>query len=179
MDEPDDNGWTALMFAAYHNRPAVLALLLRHSAKPDPPRDVVDASPLLFACQHKNWACAELLLQYGADVNAQNTMFGSLLHNAVVCGSLDCIEFLLQHGADVNCRNSQGSAPLHHIRGFACLDERAEAMIKVLLAAGADRTLRDNKGKTLADYLAAASADYTVTPDLLAMLAPRVKNAAG
>jgi ankyrin repeat protein len=54
----------------------------------------------------------ELLIQYGATVNYQNSTGTTALHAHAFNGSIDCVKLLVEHGADVNRRNMVGFTPL-------------------------------------------------------------------
>lgn len=51
----------------------------------------------------------ELLLEYGADVNAKDKKDFTPLHLAVGEGYVDVVELLLEHGADVNAKDFKGN----------------------------------------------------------------------
>ena len=112
-----------------------------------------------------------MLLQHGADVNAMEADGRTPLFCATELGNIEIAQYLLQRGAAVDAQIPNGSSPLHRACRVTNRTYRP-ALVALLLTAGADRTLRDNRGKMPADYAADA-------PELLAMLAPRVKNAAG
>lgn len=82
-------------------------------------------TPLALACRNNDWASAELLLDYGARVNARMELktMGSgntLLH--LICASrgsdASWINFLGDHGADPDAENSQGLTPMHYALGI-------------------------------------------------------------
>eukprot|EP00358_Blepharisma_japonicum_P000351 CAMPEP_0202952272 /NCGR_PEP_ID=MMETSP1395-20130829/37290_1 /ASSEMBLY_ACC=CAM_ASM_000871 /TAXON_ID=5961 /ORGANISM="Blepharisma japonicum, Strain Stock R1072" /LENGTH=252 /DNA_ID=CAMNT_0049662029 /DNA_START=12 /DNA_END=770 /DNA_ORIENTATION=- len=53
----------------------------------------------------------KLLLEFGADPNLPNYMFGRTpLHYAVDCGYLDCVKIMITHGADPSIRDKQGKS---------------------------------------------------------------------
>jgi len=53
----------------------------------------------------------EILLSYGADVNAQGEHGYTPLHNAVEQGKLGAVSWLIHHGADQSRLNSGGKTP--------------------------------------------------------------------
>jgi ankyrin repeat protein len=113
-----------------------------------------DNFPLLwFAAIRGNIEMAELLLSYGADVNAAGggVAEGSPippqgirpLHGAAEHGHVSMIHLLMKHGADVNSKGRFGLTPLHQ----AAYKGRQEAA-EVLLAYGADINTRTRDGET-------------------------------
>ena len=82
---------------------------LERGVPPDT-RDGPGFTPLLIAVQRKRADCVSMLLQWGADPNA-NQGTGSangltVLHMASYYGALDCVRMLLEGGAAVNTRLS-------------------------------------------------------------------------
>ncbi len=69
-------------------------------------------TPLHYAAEGDRMAVADLLLQHGAEVDAQDAYGETPLHYAVREGSVATVELLISQGADVNARNGSGSTPL-------------------------------------------------------------------
>jgi ankyrin repeat protein len=90
---------------------------------------------------------ARLLLEHGADVNAQVSGSDSSgrtpLHVAVESNRAEVVRVLLEHGANVDAEDSQGRTPLHAAVGF----NRAE-VVRVLLEHGANVDAEDSQGRT-------------------------------
>jgi tankyrase len=100
------------------------------------------------------------LLKSGADIHATDKNGVTALHHAVRFRSPIAVKTLIERGANVNqvCRRS-GSTPLHravtstgapHTAGKQA---EARAIVKLLLAAGADPCMRNKRGKTPSDYV--------------------------
>ena len=70
-------------------------------------------APLVAALRRKHFKVAELLHQYGADINVRNKSENTPLHPACVGGSLEIVEWLLNHGVDVDVQGRNGYGPLH------------------------------------------------------------------
>lgn len=88
----------------------------------------------------------EFLLVELNDVNQKGMTGDTLLHAAVVAGSLEDVDLLLRSGALVNAIGDLGSTPLHYAasRGLS-------EIIRKLLQSGADRNIRNEFGQTAAD----------------------------
>lgn len=83
------------------------------------------------------------LLDGGTDANGRTKSGSYALNNAAVENEVAMIRILLDRGADPNVQNSQGDMPLicatKHAGGNA-------ATVKLLMGAGTDFTIPDNKG---------------------------------
>ena len=71
-------------------------------------------APLVAALHRKYFKVAELLHQYGADVNARDQHGNTPLRAPCGDGSLDIVGWLLNHGADVDVQGHNGYGPLHN-----------------------------------------------------------------
>jgi tankyrase len=99
------------------------------------------------------------LLEAGADVHATDKNGVTALHHAVRFRNPIAVKTLIEHGADVNqaCRRS-GSTPLHRAvtstgaPGTAGKQAEAREIVALLLAAGADPSIRNRRGRTPGDY---------------------------
>lgn len=98
----------------------------------------IHATPLYWAGRDK--AMAELLLQRGADPNAQDTSGNAPL---MVVASADVAELLINAGAYVNATNSEGDTPLHTASRADLYD-----VAELLLKRGATIEARDKEGRT-------------------------------
>lgn len=98
---------------------------------------------------HLHLACQEYfetictLLDLGADPNARNFEGDTPLHCVAFPQIIGVVQ---QSRADVNARNGQGETPLH-----SAVDREDIAVFQALLLAGANPTLRDNKGRSSLD----------------------------
>ncbi len=100
------------------------------------------------------------LLKAGADIQETDKNGVTPLHHAVRFRSPVAVKTLLAHGANVNqaCRRS-GGTPLHRAvtstGAPTTAGKRDEAMeiIELLLAAGADRSIKNKLGKRPIDYV--------------------------
>lgn len=146
LEDPDEDGRTALWLAARHSRLAVARLLLQHGADTGV-KDTKGCSVLEAAMAGKNEDLILALLARGiTDVN--DTM-GSPLRDAVRSGKRGVVEALLTHGASVELKpGSVGSMPLH-----AACEKGDEYLVSLLVRARADPDLSDMAGLTAFDLL--------------------------
>jgi len=92
-----------------------------------------------------------VLLEHGADVNAQGGNYGTALQIASVMGHLEVVRVLLEHGADVNAQGGEYSNALQVASTSGCLE-----MVRILLEHGADVNAQ---GGYFGNALAAAAAN--------------------
>jgi len=114
----------------------------------------VDPSSILSASQKNNVAeVLRLVTDEGVDPNHGNMVGQTALHIASLWGNVETVGALINAGANVNVQNQIGRmTPLHcAIRGtfqsFYDSHERRVEVVELLLAAGADVTIADSKGK--------------------------------
>ncbi|KAJ8780018.1 hypothetical protein J1605_012054 [Eschrichtius robustus] len=152
----DRHGDTALHVACQRQHLACARCLLE--GQPEPGRGPPHSLDLQLqnwqglACLHiatlqRNWPLMELLLQNGADINAQEGTSGkTALHLAVETHERGLVQFLLQAGARVDARMLNGCTPLHLAAGRGL-----SSISSTLCEAGADSLLRNVEDETPQD----------------------------
>lgn len=125
----------------------------------------LELTPLMIVSKKGSIELTELLIQYGADVNATTATGYSVLMNASersdadICEygissfHLHCIQLLIDNGADVNAKDENGKTPLI----YACLNRNLYCdenfgIVKLLVQNGADVNAKDNYGNIALDY---------------------------
>ncbi|PQE04675.1 ankyrin repeat protein [Rutstroemia sp. NJR-2017a BBW] len=143
---PLGHGNLPLIQAVKWGRTEVVAVLLRHGAKPPATNEFFYASSLLFwSTTARGPRMTELLLKHGASVTCSGA-----LQSASRQGALDTMRLLIQHGADritIDPYILTGH-PMH----FAASTGRVDAM-KLLESNGARSDVKDGNGKTPAQLL--------------------------
>jgi ankyrin repeat protein len=143
VDALDNAGRTALLSFVSSDATdlAVLKELLTSGAD----ANLLDGASQLHALDHVaihgRPEIAELLIAFGADVNAKDNLYGDTpLHYAIafcmeVCiSNLEVARALIEGGADVNATNSDGQTPLTYARRRV---PNAGLLHQLLIAAGA------------------------------------------
>lgn len=88
----------------------------------------------------------QLLLEKGAQVNAQDEKGKTALMRAAFAGDTEAVRLLLEKGAQVNVQDSAGDTALMHAAGNV-------PSVELLLKHGADRNIKNAKGWTALDHV--------------------------
>ena len=121
--------------------PGAMRLLLSDGANVNAVNDF-GKTPLMTAAQFDKVGAVSLLIAAGASVNEQSFAPGRIPHNdaqAGEAGDVGCEAYHILHGSRTALIYAAANASL--------------AIIRELLAAGADKTLKDSLGLTALDYL--------------------------
>lgn len=171
------SGFTALMFAVTKNDAASIAILLRAGADPDSTLPSGNTA-LMVAMSYGHTGAAMALLEGGAAINARDRAGNTPLHLAAQQGDLVLVQALLAKRADANARTPKSSAPVGGRGGgggfgravageqtplmLAARNDREEVM-RALIAAGADPSLKAQDGSNLLMSAAAGARIKTFT----------------
>ena len=146
-----------------YNQPEITALLLAHGA--DTSYITASGQTLLMAAvQNLNVTLVEYLLKNGADVSVRdkdgNTMLfyvaealknrQNLAEDELLAGIKRIMELFAQNGVDVNVQNGNGETLL-----ISLAKEKSpyySQLLQILTEQGLDAGLKDQYGKTAADY---------------------------
>lgn len=119
------------------------------------------ATPLHLAAASGRLEIVELLLAYGADIQAQTSDGYTPLHTAAWRGRVAVVGCLLNHGALIDAVNLKQDTPLHEAAANGNLET-----VKVLLAHQAAVDPRDSDSQTPLHH-AAADCDQEISRILL------------
>ena len=110
-------------------------------------------NPLAAAAGDNDLVALNKALQRGIDINQGGTVadiFGcSALSIAVLRNHTNMVSYLVEHGANISKGNATGTTPLMLA---VASPEGSKEMVELLLARGADVTLKDNQGNSALDY---------------------------
>jgi ankyrin repeat protein len=105
------DGFTALHFAAFFNRPEIARDLIGHGADVAAvARNPMKVMPLHSAAAAHSGEIVRLLLENGAPPNVPQEGGWTPLHQAAQIGDQDMVKILLEHGADPTLRNNDGKS---------------------------------------------------------------------
>lgn len=146
------SGASPVAAAAYAGSDAIVALLLAHGADARAP-DETGKPPIVYAAARAKLDIVKRLLATNIDVNARYANDLTLLmwaagpdEKVAEADALKVVTYLLDAGAHVDDRDARGRTALM----IAAEGGHAE-IANLLLARGADRSLKDKSGKRAAD----------------------------
>ncbi|XP_020858959.1 B-cell lymphoma 3 protein isoform X1 [Phascolarctos cinereus] len=115
-------GLTPLHVAVNTEDRETVLLLLDRGADVDAVDIKSGRSPLIHAVENNSLAMVQLLLQHGANVNAQMYSGSSALHSASGRGLLPLVRTLVRSGADSSLKNCHNDTPLMVARNRRVID---------------------------------------------------------
>ena len=140
---------TPLHVAASEGHSDILFLLIEHGADVNV-RDIKGGTPLHRESDSKKARseAGQLLLNRGADIDAQDDYKHTALIYASAWGNAEFARMLLERGAVIDARDNLGRTALH----WTAINGRTE-VVRLLLVRGADAHVRDEDGFTPSEYV--------------------------
>jgi uncharacterized protein len=155
----DSRGFTALHHAAHcFDSAAAVALLVQHGAAVEV-CDCEARTPLMIAACSGSSNCCAALIAAGANVLHSDARGFTALHVAAMTGGAELVQVLLAAGADCVMNNQAESCACCGSLTTLMLAQ-VPAVVKLLLAAGADATKTTSTSNTCLHV--AAAHDYPV-----------------
>jgi ankyrin repeat protein len=142
------NGMTPLMAASVRGDVETMKLLVDKNADVNT-KNGAGETALMFAATNGSSAAVRFLIDHGADAKAKSKRGETALGNAGTSGVEETVRALLDQHADVNSRNIRGYSPLMLA---ASSDTVPAGAVKLLLAAGADKTYIGDYDETAIDF---------------------------
>lgn len=158
------SGISPVAAAAFAGRAALVQLLLDHGGDGLAPDDT-GKTPIIYAAASGQLEIVKLLLAQHIDINARYANDLTLLMWA--CGpddsvaepqALEVVAYLLDAGAHIDDRDARGRTAL-----MISAEGNHPEIAKLLLAHGADATLKDKAGKRAADLTVLSALHETLT----------------
>ncbi|KAJ3430484.1 ankyrin repeat ph and sec7 domain containing protein secg-related [Anaeramoeba flamelloides] len=147
INKKDQNGFTALYYAILSRKISSVGALVKRGARLDFRFGDEGKLVLHLACSLGRPDMVELLIAYGANVNAITSTGSTPLHCAIENGFVGCVEMLLKNNADVNLVfGDQKKTALHYATEVDNIQ-----MCVLLLKYGADPTIQDASKSTPTD----------------------------
>ena len=138
----------ALIAAVGRGRPEVARLLLASGANANQQIAPTGHSSVIVAVRENQLEVLKALLEHSGDPNAIDQLGWRPLHHTVGADYEypEAIRALVQHGASVDGRDGLQRTVLHRAAGFGHTES-----VRLLLALGADPSLREKYGNSAAD----------------------------
>jgi ankyrin repeat protein len=190
-DIKDSDGDTPLILASTypHRNIEIVDLLIEYGADVNAQNDQGDTALLWSVLDDPHPVIAEALVEAGADINAQNELGWAPIMFAHRAEDIKFLEFMIQSGADLSLKDESGWTPLFwavsdsdsymigaaniflkygadpniqvtgpdYTKDYSPLMLAAHirdgALVKILLEAGADVSLKESKGRTVEDFI--------------------------
>jgi ankyrin repeat protein len=171
VNDPNMHGETPLSLAVEKGAVETVALLLQHGANPNPANldsfanlTFIDDgqgpgftssgnTPVLELLKNWNPKVLDLLATAGADLNSRDAQGFGILHYAVMSQNPDAIRILVSKGVKVNSASRRGYTSLHFAVSPPSGSIPDVEVVRALLKAGADPSLKTDSGKTAEDLL--------------------------
>jgi len=134
-----------LLFASMSGDLDTVSLLLSRGAKANPRPNPSGDSPISEAITFGHAAVVRALIDAGAKVDLVESTGVNLLHWATITNRADVIPALARAGVDIDAIDAAGYTPLMYA---ATIDFGDSATLEALVAAGANRTIRNGSGRT-------------------------------
>jgi ankyrin repeat protein len=122
-----------------------VSLLLARGARANPRPNPAGDSPISEAITFGRADIVRTLIRAGAKTDLVERTGVNLLHWATITNRADVIPELARSGVDINAIDNAGFTPLMYA---ATIDFGDTVTLTALLAAGADRTIRNGSGRT-------------------------------
>ena len=111
VNAKDEGGWTALFWAAFAQRRAVVRLLLEKGADANA-KNRYDDTPLIRAAYVGDTETVRTLLEFKAEPNTRDNLGRTALMEAARQGHADAVRVLLEAGADSKTQDRDGETAL-------------------------------------------------------------------
>lgn len=155
VDEKDHLGFSALHYAADLGRRDMIALLLRHGARPAEATAMGEYAPLALAVLKRHWRAAVQLARY------DHISMGAI-HEAVLEGDrAKALRLISEDATAVSRRDVLQNTPLH----YAVLQDNA-VLVRLLLSKGSEVNAKDWL-KWTPLHIVCARSNITVAQELL------------
>lgn len=159
VNSRDRNGDSPLNMAASKGNEALVDVLLRAGADVNL-ANISGVTPLMGAAFKGNAPIVRKLMAAGAKTDPLDRVKKNAAIYAAGVGCNECLAEFLRAGSPINARMDNDETLLMWAAGYG-----HAATVQFLLDQGADRSLKDNRGKTAADM--ARDGNFTATASLL------------
>lgn len=122
-------------------------------------------TPLHLASSEGHAPLIEILIKFGAQVDARTNNFRTPLHIACLRGNLSVIQALIQHGADINAKDIDSNTPCHF-----CSEYGHRFCLKFLLTRNPYLFANNNEDKSAIDVAISSEILNVSTQSIISIL---------
>lgn len=153
INEQNEKGETPLLIATHNNDVDIAKVLIDAGADVNKQDNIEDSAYLYAAAQGKTEILAYIIENTTPNQSIYNRFGGNAIIPAAEKGHLDNVKLLLQDGkVDINHQNNYGYTALIEAVALRDGSKVYQEIVSELLKNGADKTLKDNSGRTAEDY---------------------------
>ena len=142
-DAANDEGMTALLFAAQKGDTEVVKYLFEHGADIKAQDMVLSRSAIHFAAENGNLDTIKYLAEQGIDLLDKDSLGATPLHYAAKNNRLDVVKFLVDKKIDYTAKDVRGWTAMHYAAYGGAFD-----VVKYLLAKGLNINELNHSGRT-------------------------------
>ncbi len=142
-DAANDEGMTALLFAAQKGDTEVVNYLFEHGADIKAQDTVLSRSAIHFAAENGNLDTIKYLAEKGIDLLDKDSLGATPLHYAAKNNRLDVVKYLVDKKIDYTAKDVRGWSAMHYAACGGAFD-----VVKYLLAKGLNINELNHSGRT-------------------------------
>lgn len=142
-DAADENGMTALHFAAQNGNTDVVRYLLENGADIKAQDIKLERAAIHFAAENGSLECVKFLAEHGADLLDRDIYGTTALHYAAKKNHLDVIKYLVSKKVNYTAKDARGWTAMHYAACGGSID-----VIRYLLAKGLNINEPNGTGRT-------------------------------
>lgn len=153
IDETNSEGNTPLNIAVHQNQVEIAKILIDHGADINIQNNISDSPYLYAGAEGRSEILTYMLTKQKPDYQKVNRYGGNALIPAAEKGHIENVKILLgEEQMAVDFQNNFGYTALIEAVALNDGSETYQEITRLLIAGGADKSIRDNSGRTALDY---------------------------